>query len=198
MTETTVLLVPVPEVEHLIDRFRRRLDRTRRQEMPAHVTVLVPFLPASRVDAAVKEQLGAIFATFPRFEFVLRTCNWFERRVLYLEPEPSAPFRAMTLAVAEAFPDYQPYEGAFDEVTPHVTVGEGGRLRKRRLGLRWAARRLGAMPAVRAVAAEVWLMQLDPRTTRWRHRETFPLCGAGVAAGPSQEAPPLRTAGLGG
>ena len=42
--------------------------------------------------------------------------------VVYLAPEPDAPFRRLTAALASAFPDYPPYEGAHEEVIPHLTV----------------------------------------------------------------------------
>lgn len=183
MTDSTILFVPVPEIEERIDPFRRRLDRTRRQDMPAHVTVLVPFAPGHQVDGMTRDRLATIFEQFERFEFVLSRCNWFERRVLYLEPDPPEPFRAMTRAVTEAFPAYRPYEGAFDEIVPHVTVGEGGRFRKRRFGLRRAARRLQAMTPVHAAADEVWLMRFDPASARWCRVETFRLAAPGTARG---------------
>lgn len=40
----------------------------------------------------------------------------------YLVPKPSSPFIAMTRAIAEAFPEFQPYAGEHDDVMPHLTV----------------------------------------------------------------------------
>ncbi|MGH9088891.1 MAG: 2'-5' RNA ligase family protein [Acidimicrobiales bacterium] len=178
MTPTSVLLVPLPEAEPVIDRYRRRLDPTGRQGMPAHVTVLVPFVPPSLLDGAVVAELAALFAAVPPFEYVLRRTGWFESRVLFLAPEPAEPFRRLTFAVAERFPQYRPYEGAFADVVPHVTVGEGGRVRRRRWRMRWAAGQLAGMAPIRATATEVWLMELDPARARWERRERFRLLGA--------------------
>lgn len=145
--------------------------------MPAHVSLIVPFAPARVIDDDVKKSLRVLFERFARFEFVLREPGWFDRRVLFLSPEPSEPFRDMTRALVRAYPDYPPYEGAFNDIVPHVTIGEGGRLRRRRCQLTLGAWRLRRMAPVTAVATEVWLMELDARTKRWRRLETFSLGG---------------------
>lgn len=181
MTPTSVLLVPVQAAEGTIDHFRRRLDPTRRHGMPAHVTVLVPFAPPAALDGDVLGELRSLFAGVAPFEFHLRRTRWFERRVLFLEPEPSEPFRQLTLSVVDRFPQYPPYEGAFDDVVPHVTVGEGGRYRRRRWRMHRAASRLATLDPIRTAATEVWLMELaDPRTG-WRTRASFPLGGSPTA-----------------
>lgn len=52
--------------------------------------------------------------------------DWFGDSVLWLAPEPAAIFRDLTMAVVEAFPEYPPYEGHFDEVVPHLTIADQG------------------------------------------------------------------------
>lgn len=143
--------------------------------MPAHVTVLVPFAPPGRLDGAAFAELAELFGAVAPFEYLLRRTRWFDDRVLYLEPEPAEPFRQLTLSVAERFPDYPPYEGAFDDVVPHVTVGESGRYLRRRRRMRRAAARLADMSPVRATAAEVWLMAYDQDGVGWRREGRFPL-----------------------
>ena len=44
--------------------------------------------------------------------------------MVYLAPEPAAPFVALTEAVGAEFPGFPPYGGAFDEVVPHLTISE--------------------------------------------------------------------------
>ena len=173
MTPTTILLVPVPAADAAIDRLRRRLDPTHRQGMLAHVTILVPFVPPRELGSRTSTELAGLFDTVPPFEFCLQRTRWFDDRVLYLEPEPAEPFRRLTLAVAARFPDYPPYEGAFPDVVPHVTVGEGGRVRRRRWRMRRAAAHLAGMSPIRTTASEVWLMELDPVRSAWRQRERF-------------------------
>ena len=45
-------------------------------------------------------------------------------QAVWLAPRPDAPFRALTKAVSAAFPGYLPYGGAYDDVVPHLTVGD--------------------------------------------------------------------------
>jgi hypothetical protein len=45
--------------------------------------------------------------------------------VLWLAPEPDAPFRALTAAVWRRFPQTPPYSGEFADVVPHLTVADG-------------------------------------------------------------------------
>jgi hypothetical protein len=49
MTQTySAVLVPVPEAERVVSRYRARLDGAAALGVPAHVTVLYPFVPAAR------------------------------------------------------------------------------------------------------------------------------------------------------
>lgn len=45
--------------------------------------------------------------------------------VLYLAPESDDRFRALTLAVADRWPEVPPYGGRFAEVVPHLMVAHG-------------------------------------------------------------------------
>lgn len=185
---TTMLLVPVPEAAVLIDPFRHRLDPSAPQGMPAHVTVLVPFMAPDHVNGGVLGSLEELFAGLPAFDFSLGTTRWFDDRVLYLAPEPAEPFRTMTRAVVQRFPDYPPYEGLFEDIVPHVTIGEGGRWRRRRRAMRRAAARFAGMDPIRARAAEVWLLEISEYRPRWEQTATFAL-GAADAPGAPDHAP---------
>jgi hypothetical protein len=175
MSPLSVLLVPVREAEAAVAPFRRRLDPTQRQGMPAHVTVLVPFVPPELISDKVLMELSGLFEQFSAFDFVLSEVKWFDDRVVYVSPEPSEPFRKMTLAVVASFPDNPPYEGAFDHIIPHLTVAESGRWRKRRWRMRRAAASVERLLPVHARAVEIWLMVLRDHDGRWDHIHTFPL-----------------------
>jgi len=41
---------------------------------------------------------------------------------VYLAPEPAQPFRRLTLALFDRFPEHPPYGGAFDDVVPHLSL----------------------------------------------------------------------------
>ncbi len=89
--------------------------------MPAHVTVLYPFLPEQRLDATVIGQLREVCAAVPAQDVSFRQTGRFPG-VLYLAPEPASGFRDLTTAIAERWPETPPYGGAFDEIIPHLTV----------------------------------------------------------------------------
>jgi 2'-5' RNA ligase len=163
----SVLLVPVPSAEGVIAEWRTRHDPTAAHGMPAHVTVLYPFLARSRIDGSTDDALKSLFAGFSPFEFSLIDVDRFPG-VLYLVPEPANPFVELTKAIAARWPDHQPYRGEFASVVPHVTVVNGsteppdleGKLRK-------------ALP-IEATASEVWLMAQDD-TGRWMQQGSYQL-----------------------
>lgn len=120
----TAVVVPVPVAEEVVARHRRDLDVAASWGVPAHVTVLYPFVPPDRLDEDDLTRLAAVVGAVPAFDCTFRRCAWFGDQVLWLAPEPERPFRELTAAVAAAFPDHPPYEGAFDDVVPHLTIGE--------------------------------------------------------------------------
>ncbi|GAA3816776.1 2'-5' RNA ligase family protein [Cellulomonas soli] len=120
----TAVIVPVPAAEGVVGRHRARLDRAAGWGVPAHITVLYPFLPPDELGPVALDRLGAAIASEPEFDATFAAPGWFGSDVLWLGPHPAEPFRRLTLAVWRAFPDRPPYGGAFDEIHPHVTVAE--------------------------------------------------------------------------
>src|SRR5262249_13348380 len=117
----TAPLVVVDEAEPVVDRWRQRYDSSAAAGVPAHVTVLFPFLELDRVDARLIGELRAMFGDHPPFAVRFERCRRFVD-ALYLAPAPDRPFRALTEAVAARWPEAPPYEGRFAEVIPHLTV----------------------------------------------------------------------------
>jgi hypothetical protein len=168
---SAALVVPALAAERRFHRLRARLDRSAGEGMPAHITLLYPFLPPSSIDEAVIAKLEALFAGTGLIEYRFSRVGWFGDKVLFLEPEPAQPFRCLTERLGEAFPDCPPYGGAFADIIPHMTVGIGAaRWRMRRV-----ARRLSRLLPVADVATEVWLMATHPRTARWEQLRAFHL-----------------------
>lgn len=79
----------------------------------------------SVIDALVLAELERLFAGVSRFRFRLDRTDWFGQDVLWLGPREPGPFRALTDRVHQAFPAFPPYQGQFDDATPHLTIGEG-------------------------------------------------------------------------
>jgi len=122
-TETAVI-VPVGPAEAVVAEHRQRLDPAASWGVPAHVTVLYPFVPPGSVDDDVVARLTSAVASTRAFPCTFATCRWFGDEVLWLAPDPAQPFRDLTDAVVRHFPGFRPYGGEFDEVVPHLTVGE--------------------------------------------------------------------------
>jgi len=102
-----------------------RLDANARLGIPAHITVLFPFMPPQAIDPAALTKLERLCAAARQFRFQLDRTAWFGDEVLWLAPRDPGPFRALSRAVAEAFPAFPPYGGQFGDSTPHLTVGHG-------------------------------------------------------------------------
>jgi 2'-5' RNA ligase len=120
---TTALIVAVPEAEPVVGELRRAYDPSAAWGVPAHVTVLFPFVPAADVDrhtAAMRE----LFAETAGFEYRFSRVGRFGDTTVYLAPEPQQPFTGLTRLVAARWPEYPPYEGVHDVVIPHLTVGD--------------------------------------------------------------------------
>jgi 2'-5' RNA ligase len=119
----TALIVAVPEAEYAVAHFRATLDRAAGWGVPAHVTVLYPFLPPDRINDDVLTALGQIFEAIPRFDALFADVKWFGDTVVWLAPQPDDAFRQLTGAVWRRFPEAPPYAGAHADVVPHLTIG---------------------------------------------------------------------------
>lgn len=121
----SALIVPVPEAEPAVGALRSRYDRSASWGVPAHITILYPFLPPAEIDGTVLAAVRETVRTVPGFELALTRTDWFDDDVLWLAPEPDGPFRALTAALWARFPQAAPYGGEFDDVAPHLTVAHG-------------------------------------------------------------------------
>src|SRR3954466_12753022 len=100
----TALIVPIPDAEPAVGPFRASLDRAASWGVPAHVTVLYPFLPPERIDEAVLAAVREIVAAVPRTDVSLSRGAWFGDPVVWLAPQPDHPFRDLPSAVWRRFP----------------------------------------------------------------------------------------------
>ncbi len=120
------VILAVPEAEALIGDLRRRYTPGGARGVPAHVTLLFPFVDADRIDDdCIATLRGALEGAEP-FEYSLTGTARFDDGVAYLAVSPVEPFRDLIARICAAFGGRQPY-GRFtpDEVIPHVTVVTG-------------------------------------------------------------------------
>ncbi len=157
----SAIVIPVPEADPVVDRWRRRFDPGAVAGIPAHITLIVPWLARDRVDdeklAELRHEMGATKA----FDFSLTQVRWFDRRVLWLAPDPAEPFVALTARIAGRFAT-PPWGGTFETVVPHLTVA---RVTDREDLTPVAANVTAALP-VRCRAEEAWVMVGDGH--RWQ------------------------------
>jgi hypothetical protein len=165
------LIVEVPEEEPAVQRHRARLDGSAALGVPAHITVLFPFMPPGMIDAAVRTRLSDLFGAISRFCFRLDRTDWFGGDVLWLAPDDPGPFRVLTSEVCRAFPAFPPYGGLVGDVVPHLTVGDRQPLPQ----LRAAEESVRACLPIEARATAVTLMTQLSAGGRWARAAAFGL-----------------------
>jgi 2'-5' RNA ligase superfamily len=103
----TTLVVPVPEAERAVAHWRKRYDWSASLGVPAHVTVLGPFLPPDRIGTDVIDRLSTLCSRLPRVKFRLTSVVLLEG-VTCLTPDPDEPFRAMSEVLEAEWPEAAP------------------------------------------------------------------------------------------
>src|SRR3954452_15642226 len=119
----SAVVVPVPVFDAVLAGLHERFGLTGPPGMPAHITVLYPFVAPRRVAGTVVE-LAELASAVPAFTFTLARVGRFPG-VVYAAPEPAEPFVQLTEAVARRWPSRPPYGGRFPDIVPHCTVSEG-------------------------------------------------------------------------
>ncbi|MGH3627122.1 MAG: 2'-5' RNA ligase family protein, partial [Sciscionella sp.] len=161
----SAVLIPVPRADAVVGRWRREHDPVAAAGVPAHVTLIVPWLPPGEIRPDDLESLDGELSDVKSFEFDLLRVDWFGRRVLWVAPEPAEPFVELTNRLSERFTT-PPWEGEFDKVVPHLTVAHSGE----GVDLDPVAQNVAAQLPLRCRAEEIWVMCAGG--TRWelRHR----------------------------
>jgi 2'-5' RNA ligase len=120
----TAFIVRVPEAEAHVASLRGRFDASAHLGVPAHITVLAPFMAPDQITRSVLAEIQAALSQVPAFAFSLRQVRRFPATA-YLAPEPAAPFIALTEALGRRFPEFPPFRGEHESIVPHLTVANG-------------------------------------------------------------------------
>jgi 2'-5' RNA ligase len=153
-------LIPFHDVAPAVDEWRERTCASKPSHgVPPHVTLLIPAPPDIETAAATLEPFCSFDVAFARFDRFPGT--------LWLAPEPAEPFVRMTEALVAAFPEHQPYDGDFEEITPHLTVAQGDDLGEAETAI---APRL---PFCSRASSVVLFEQVA--SDRWRKNDELPL-----------------------
>jgi 2'-5' RNA ligase len=92
--------------------------------VPAHMTLLHPFIEPAGMDSAVRRTLRDVAARHQSFEYRQdRMAEWPD--AIYVAVEPVEPFVRLHRDLQAAFPDWPIYgAGADFEFEPHITVAD--------------------------------------------------------------------------
>lgn len=175
--QESALIVPVPDAEPVVGLWRERLDPASLRGVPAHITLLYPFVAPDDVGRELVDELKDLFTSMAPFRFRLEEVHWFGDEVAWIRPEPEEPFVRLTETITHRWPHYLPYEGIHDELVPHLTVAHGPSEEATACAEAVAAR----LPIVTR-AEVVWLMTGSREPASWALHTVFPL-GDPSAAG---------------
>lgn len=116
-------MLALPALDRPLRRWRK-FDPAARAGMPAHLTLVFPFIDSRSVDEAVRVRLRDALMAYGPFEMVFDRLGAFPGGV-WLEPADPAPALRLIAALAGAFPEHPPYGGAFERVIAHATIAQG-------------------------------------------------------------------------
>jgi 2'-5' RNA ligase len=160
----SAIIIPVPDAEPVVERYRLEYDPVALAGVPAHITLIVPWLPPDEIDNGNLAELADVLSSTTAFSFRLTRVRWFGRGVLWLAPDPAEPFIKLTAMLADRFGTL-PYDDEFDEVVPHLTVGHA----TDGVELDSVEGAIAAALPIDCRAGEVWVMVGDGRA--WSPRE---------------------------
>lgn len=168
----SALVVLVPGAEELVGAFRAQYDPSSAAGVPAHITLLYPFMPPAEIDESVMRRVRGSVSVHSPFDFDLSEIRQFPGTV-YLAPRPEARFLSLMRSLWQAFPDHPPYEGQHADVVPHLTVGTGLKASERDQIVRALTRAGVAALPIRGRVTEIAL--LDNEDGPWRVVAVIPL-----------------------
>ena len=168
MIVESALVVPVPEAEPVVGDLRARYDPAPPAGLPAHITVVYPFLDPAFLNESILADLAAIFAGVTSFRFALGAIARFPD-VVYLVPNPTGSFIRMTAAVATRWPEAPPYGGRYEEVVPHLTVAHTSD----ETAVEEITKSIVSHLPIDCTARQIWL--LTRQEDRWSTRHRFEL-----------------------
>lgn len=167
--ESAIILV-VPEAEPLVGALRAEGDASAALGVPAHVTLLYPFVDDP--DVGIVEELRFFFERIDAFDLDFVAVGEFPE-VVWLAPHQTGLVSDLIDALVRRWPTYPPYGGVFETVVPHLTVVDTP---DAELRARAATTVLPGLPLrARVAEAQLWVHGGDDR---WTQRAVFPLAVA--------------------
>jgi 2'-5' RNA ligase len=172
----SALVVVAAEADPVVGEWRERYNPAAvARRLPAHLTILFPFVPVADLDEAVLSRLGDAYAPLRPFAYDLASVESFPDAA-WLAPVPAAPFHELVEITRHAFPGLPPYGDPEHVVVPHCTVGVDDDPTRVAQMVRELREGLGPRLPIRCRAEQVVLLAEDVDGT-WARRAAFPLRG---------------------
>jgi len=108
-----------------LERLRRRSVVDAQDGVPAHLTLLYPFVEPGGLDGEVRRAIASVARRHAPIDFQLAgPARWPD--TIYVAVTPAYPFVTLQAYLAATFPEYPIYGKPADfAFVPHVTVAEG-------------------------------------------------------------------------
>ena len=171
-SQESVILIPVLNINVIVDKWRKLYDKVSNHGIPAHITLLYPFRHPSVIDDNALSILSNFFNKVSPFQFSLDKINTFPN-VIFLEPNPRELFIDLTKQLADIFPDTLPYDGKFPEINPHLTLAQLSEKDDSQIILQNINNDLAPQLPINVIVKEAWLMEEDDNG-EWSIRSKFP------------------------
>ena len=174
------LVIPVPELEPIVSHWRDRTGHPAGRRMPAHITVMYPFLSSHELSTDVYSGSRTVWtyasdrSDFPFAGYLSWGC--------LPRPSPVEEFRGLTERVVEMWPDCSPHEGAHTDVVPHLTLAytdDAGLVHR-------IAEEVEPQLPISSALNQACIFELAD--AKWRHRFSLPFGSSG--GGSSSSWPP--------
>lgn len=163
----TALVIPVPEADPALAAVGSRYPGLVRDGLPAHLTVLYPWLPGTDVDDYARRSCAALAASVEPAEAVFREIG-VHPGMVFLRPADPGPADRLIAGARDRWPALPPYGGKYPDSPAHVTLALGELSPEEIAGVRELVEPL--LP-IRSPLAELRLVALGPdgwlATDRW-------------------------------
>ncbi len=121
----TAVVIPVPGLDPVLRAVADRWPEAVRAGVPAHLTVLHPFVPAGRLGGGTVERCRRICAAAGPLRVTFERAGVGEA-IVSTAPVPVGPAAALARAFTAEWPELPPYGGRFGpDPDPHVTLALG-------------------------------------------------------------------------
>jgi hypothetical protein len=166
----TGLVIPVPTADALLASVGARYPGTVREGVPAHVSLLYPFVPAAELDERLTSALAELFDE--QVPMLVGFVECYRRGgFVALRPDPIDGLTELLSKTHRRWPDVVPYEGLYGDVEPHLTVA----LRASEEAAVTIEQEATAELPIAAELREAWLLAFEGR---WKLRGQFEFHGS--------------------